>query len=242
MLGIELRQRGRFSPSRLFRAGEAGAWYDPSDLASMAQDSAGTMAASVGQPVGMLRDKSGRGNHAVQASANARPVLRQDGGGRLYLEFDGVDDFLRAAFTCPQPWDRVAAIRQLSWTNIDRVFGAAGAGHYGALVQEGASPELRLYDGAAGGAAANAGLAVGVTNVVTERHHDAGSRLAIGRGAYTAGTSGALLPGGVTIAGSAPGYHGHIRLYGLVMIARALSDAETARLRRYMAARAGVVL
>lgn len=46
-----------FSISQLFAAGEQGAWFDPSDLASMFQDSAGTTPAVVGQPVGLMLDK-----------------------------------------------------------------------------------------------------------------------------------------------------------------------------------------
>lgn len=99
-LGFGLGARPRATvwtgPWSLFALGEKGAWYDVSDLASMFQDAAGTVAAAVNAPVGRLNDKSGRGNHAVQASASARPMLRIDGGGRHYLEFDGVDDFLSA--------------------------------------------------------------------------------------------------------------------------------------------------
>ena len=82
----------------LFANGEKGVWYDPSDLSSMFQDSAGTTpVTAVGQPVGKILDKSGRGNHATQATAAARPVLQQDGNGKYYLAFDGVDDFLSTA-------------------------------------------------------------------------------------------------------------------------------------------------
>ena len=87
-----------FTPLALFRNSEQGAWYDPSDFSSMFQDSAGTTpVTAVGQPVGRINDKSGNGNHASQATAAARPVLRQDGGGKYYLEFDGVDDGLGTA-------------------------------------------------------------------------------------------------------------------------------------------------
>ena len=69
-----------FNPLSLFLAGEQGAWYDPSDLTTLFQDSAGTTPMSaVGtvadQPVGLMRDKSGRGNHAFQATAGNRPML-----------------------------------------------------------------------------------------------------------------------------------------------------------------------
>ena len=65
-----------FSPSGLFSAGEVGAWYDPSDFSTMFQDSAGTIpVTAVEQPVGLIRDKSGRNNHASQATSTSRPVL-----------------------------------------------------------------------------------------------------------------------------------------------------------------------
>lgn len=83
-------------PAPLFAGGVAGAWYDPSDLSSMWQDSAGTTPAAVDQPVGKILDKSGNGHHATQATAGWRPMLRQDGGGHYYLEFDGVDDRIHA--------------------------------------------------------------------------------------------------------------------------------------------------
>lgn len=87
--------RAAFSPSSLFAANEPGVWFDPSDLSTLYQDAAGTVPVTgVEQPVGRILDKSGRGFHATQATATSRPVLRQDGNGKHYLYFDGVDDFL----------------------------------------------------------------------------------------------------------------------------------------------------
>lgn len=80
---------GLWSPSILFDNSEAGAWFDPSDLTSMFQDAAGTTAAEVDQPVGHIADKSGNGHHATQATSAARPTLRQDSNGKLYLDFAG---------------------------------------------------------------------------------------------------------------------------------------------------------
>jgi hypothetical protein len=65
-----------FTPKHLFAAGEQGAWYDPPDLTTLFQDSAGTIpVTAVEQPVGLILDKSGRGNHASQSIAAKRPVL-----------------------------------------------------------------------------------------------------------------------------------------------------------------------
>jgi hypothetical protein len=84
-----------FSPADLFLGGTQGAWFDPSDFSTMFQDSAGSIPVTgVGQPVGLIKDKSGRGNNAIQATAASRPVLQIDANSKYYLEFDGVDDFL----------------------------------------------------------------------------------------------------------------------------------------------------
>ena len=47
------------SPSNLFSASEVGVWYDPSDLTTLFQDSAGTTpVTAAGQTVGLMLDKS----------------------------------------------------------------------------------------------------------------------------------------------------------------------------------------
>jgi hypothetical protein len=81
-----------WTPADLFASGEQGGWYDPSDLSTMFQNDNGTGAVAVNDTVGYIADKSGRGNHLTQANSARRPVLRQDAGGKYYLEFDGADD------------------------------------------------------------------------------------------------------------------------------------------------------
>lgn len=67
----------RFWPSNLFLGGIPGAWYDPTDLSTMFQDSTGTTpVTAVEQPVGRILDKSGNGNHASQSTAASRPTYR----------------------------------------------------------------------------------------------------------------------------------------------------------------------
>lgn len=64
------------SPLSLFATGAQGAWYDPSDFSTMFQDDAGTTpVTAVEQTVGLILDKSGRGNNASQATLISRPVL-----------------------------------------------------------------------------------------------------------------------------------------------------------------------
>lgn len=87
-----------FTPLSLFASGELGAWYDPSDLSSMFQDTAGaTPVTTAGQSVARINDKSGRGNHLTQATAANRPTYQVDGSGNGYLLFDGVNDQMATA-------------------------------------------------------------------------------------------------------------------------------------------------
>jgi len=86
-----------FTPADVFASSEQGAWYDPSDLSTLFQDSAGTTpVTTAGQPVGRMLDKSGRANHATQATA-ARRLTYQTGPARATL--DKVDD--RMTVTVP---------------------------------------------------------------------------------------------------------------------------------------------
>lgn len=53
------RTSSAFNPVSFFSAGEQGVWYDPSDLSTLFQDSAGTTpVTAVEQPVGLMLDKS----------------------------------------------------------------------------------------------------------------------------------------------------------------------------------------
>lgn len=82
-------------PVLLFSNGEQGMWYDPSDISTMFQDSAGlTPVTGANQPVGKILDKSGNNHPATQSVSAKRPMLRLV-SGVWSLEFDGVDDFLQ---------------------------------------------------------------------------------------------------------------------------------------------------
>lgn len=78
----------------LFAGGKQGVWYDPSDKSTLFQDVAGTIPVTKdGDPIGLMKDKSGNDNHATQSVSTARPAYKTD-GNLHWLEFDGVDDRL----------------------------------------------------------------------------------------------------------------------------------------------------
>lgn len=67
------------------------AFYDPSDVTTLFQDSAGTTpVVAATDPVGMMQDKTDNDYHIIQATAGARPLWDGVGG----LTYDGTDDFL----------------------------------------------------------------------------------------------------------------------------------------------------
>jgi hypothetical protein len=127
-----------WSPARLFATGEEGAWYDPSDLSTMFQDSAGTTpVTAAGQPVGLILDKSGNGHHASQSTSTARPLLEDD-DGVLCLKFDGVDDYLSTAAIDLTGTDKVTHVLGLqnaaiAGTMVYSDFGLGAAGSFVSL-------------------------------------------------------------------------------------------------------------
>jgi len=235
-LDLKLRQqRGGFDPALLFASGAAGALYEVGP-GNVFQDAGGTLAANVGDPVGRLADRSGNGNHAVQTIAAARPVLRQEAGAH-YLDFDGVDDRLRAQFAIPQPFDRVSALRIVDYT-FDRQILGGGTANAGVLWQNAAAPSIAIFSGAS---AAATDAAVGVNVTISERHHGAASRLGVNDALPAIGNCGSASSGGITIGSYYEGtLASRMRLYALLMIGRSLSDGETAQLRRHLGARAGL--
>jgi hypothetical protein len=73
----------------LFANGEEGSWYDPSDISTLFQDAAGTIPVTAdGDPVGLMLDKSGNGNHAIQTVSADRPVYDVN-SSMEYLAFNG---------------------------------------------------------------------------------------------------------------------------------------------------------
>jgi hypothetical protein len=122
--GHSMRGGAAFSPLSLFAAGEQGAWYDPSDLSTMFQDDAGTIPVTAGgQPVGLLRDKSGNQSDLAIATASMRPLYNTD-GTMHWLTFDGADDWLPS----------IASIDKTSW-----IGGMLVAGHLAILGHGGVS-------------------------------------------------------------------------------------------------------
>lgn len=121
-----------FTPLRVFEGRGGGAWYDPSDLSTMWQDSAGTTpVVADDDPVGLMLDKSGNGNH-LTSSLTARPLWKTS-GGISWLRFQGTNDVLETASTyvLQREWSAVASVMFDSNSGVQQI------------VSSDASPALR---------------------------------------------------------------------------------------------------
>jgi hypothetical protein len=239
-----------WSPAALFAAGEKGAWYDPSDLSSMRQDSNGTVPAALDSPVGLLIDKSGSGLDQGQAVAARRPMLRFD-GARHYLEFDGTDDILERGGMLVQANGSVtcaAAVRRTAAGAFPYITGNTGDNGF-SLLYSGSSGIPRGYIGTSGGN-------VGATSAVPVADGaDHVLKLVLDRPALgltlfengeerisAAAVDSNLTEGAVNYLGGHGGNGVYFpgRLYGFVIISRLLTTQETRRLEACLAAKAGI--
>jgi hypothetical protein len=74
-------------------------WLDAGDPSTLFQDTGFTVpTVNDGDPVGGWKDKSGAGNHATQATAGQRPLLKFV-SGRRRIRFDNVDDNMSTALS-----------------------------------------------------------------------------------------------------------------------------------------------
>lgn len=87
---IPRRSGASWTPLTLFLAGEQGGWYDPTDLTTMFQDSAGTTpVTAVEQPVGLWLDKRLGALSAQQYDPATVPTASFDGNGAVTVARSG---------------------------------------------------------------------------------------------------------------------------------------------------------
>lgn len=227
-----------FDPASLFAGGEDGAWYEPSPTTCFT-DTAGTTAAGVGDAVARVNDSSGNGNHATQVTAAARPILQQTAGGLYYLEFDGVDDSLTAAYSGAFS----AITRSVGFrtnANGDFILDDDALNNSGSFYFT--SGNLRLWSG--GGITGTGGWVLGDDEIAVATISAAGAATLSGSGNSASGTIGPPTSTdgirlGASGSGSAP-LNG--RIYAVVDLDRVVTAGENTSLQAYLALKSGVTL
>lgn len=93
------RSRPRFDIASWFSGGSPGVAYDFTDLSTMRQDIAGTVAVTaVGQSVGWVRDLSrASGNHLIAPADIRRGVIGTSANGKFHLACDGTRAYATVA-------------------------------------------------------------------------------------------------------------------------------------------------
>lgn len=249
---------GGFDPLTLFANGEQGVWFDPNDLSTLFQNSAGTVpVTAAGQPVGLMLDKSGRGHHVSFGDGPARPFLQRNvATAAFYLEPDGVDDGGATApinFTGTDKVSVFAGIRKLSDASsaLLELSALIGANNGTFLLQPQASNAYGWFSkgtalaaaiGPANTPAPNTAVIAAFGNISGDSAilRINGAQVAqsgVDQGAGTYGNYPLYLfrRGGMTLP-----WVGHF--YGCVIVGRPTTEPETLEVNRMYARRAGVML
>lgn len=106
------------------------------------QQSDGTVPASVGDPVGYLRDLNENTYPFAQDTTANKPILRKDEENRYYLEFDKIDDYMLTLSTVVG--DVINGTAHLFIVSYDETAGQSGiVFHHGD--EEDPNFQLRIY-------------------------------------------------------------------------------------------------
>ena len=134
------------------------AWYDFSDETTLFTDAGSTQVTADADLIYQANDKSGSGNHVVQATAASRPLYKTGIQNNLSIaRFDGADDFLLDTFTLVQPFS-VFIVWYSPDADVpsgDYLFSSATGNR--ALYSD-ATNTLKLYSGALGPESSVTGL------------------------------------------------------------------------------------
>jgi hypothetical protein len=223
----------------------------------MWQDSAGTTPAAIDSPVGKINDKSGNGNHATQATAAARPMLRE-ASGLKYLDFDGIDDHLAstaAGLRITGNLTLLAAIRKDSLSRFDMLMtcqtNAASVNQYEFRAANGAASPVQLTFIAADTTVesdSSTNILATAANKVISLRRSSGVEIEIGVNTTTETAAHTKVPTSDSNSefrlgsrkGTALFFDG--RMYPAIVVARRISDSEIANARQYAAGKAGITL
>ena len=215
------------------------AWHDVDPAyCYVERTGGGTTLSSVNGVVGTLRDRSGNAYHLQAPTDAARPLLRNS-GALYWLEFDGTDDAMRAAFTMTTAWSRYSALKVNTYVAGDRIF-CGGANDKGDVEMGSATGTIRYilqpdYATPATGTAYTLSEAVSGTSGTFSAN--AGTPASMGSVTATD-------PGGMTVGaywnGAVHAAYGAINWYGSTVRASVFTAPELANLEIYYKAKAGL--
>lgn len=224
-----------WSPRVLFVNGEQGWCFDPCDLSNLYEDAAGTApVTAIGQPVGLMLDFSGNGNHRTQITATARPTRGANG----LLHYDGVDDRMASGLSLEEAYIELFEYVVLTGGDV-ALFGITNGGSsynpwVGCIGPAGGDSTIITGGGASGEAAlVNGKEPVPATRGQMLTDLSGGGMLEIHARYWTAD--------GV-YTGAYPGFSFPAQRGASVLINRELTEPERVLVRQWIASRHGLTL
>lgn len=236
-----------FNPADLFVGGFAGMWFDPSNMSTLFQDTAGTVPVTAdGQSVARINDLSGNGNHLIQATAAARPLFKTS-GGLNWLLFDGVDDAMQVS--APALFNDMTILGAVRITS--------GLEFFGCSTGTANASGYRYFNQTLEAACGN-----GITDSYNAGAPALGTDMVIGGTADSAGTAftfhtqgadeAAVFAGGLNLSAfkvltlganaNLAGNFGAGRFYGGIFIGKQLAAADRNSMESYLAGKSGAVI
>jgi hypothetical protein len=230
-------------------------WLDASDSSTLFQNSDGTVSATAtSDPVGYWGDKSGNARHATQATGANRPTVSTTTlNGRRTLGFDGSDDRLDIAALDTTPVTVFSVVRHNSGTTTAArtpyAFSDGASYLHAQFIQSGASQMIGLtHNSSRSSFTADKIDVLGASFLLTSSQSSGGGGL-VGR------VNGSGLPftvavqdaGGANRVGcrfrnSANDQFWNGQIAELLVYQSDLTDAQIARVERYLASRWGITL
>jgi hypothetical protein len=230
-------------------------WLDGADASTLFQNSDGTVpATATSDPVGYWGDKSGNARHATQTTAANRPTVSTTTlNGRRTLGFDGSDDRLDIAALDTTPATVFSVVRHNSGTTTAArtpyAFSDGASYLHAQFIQSGASQMIGLtHNSSRSSFTADKIDVLGASFLLTSSQSSVGGGL-VGR------VNGSGLPftvavqdaGGANRVGcrfrnSANDQFWNGQIAELLVYQSDLTDAQIARVERYLASRWGITL
>lgn len=224
----------------IFTNGRQGVWYDPSDISTLFQDVAMTIPVTKdGDPIRVIKDKSGNGHHAVAPSSSARPIYRTD-GVLHWFETDGIDDYLKTVFSqvIAQPFTiSLGAQVDAIAGNWNYVLDSAGSSNRVYIAKD----RTEIYNIGAGVTYKDVDMSLFQRSVLSLQCSGINSSLLVNNTTKKPINVGVNSTGGVSLGAN---YLGNdttkVKYYGVIFAI--ISDTERRSISAYLAKKSGVLL
>ncbi len=218
-------------------------WYDADDISTLWTDSARTDQVDANDDViGSWDDKSGNGNHLLQATTSKKPTYKTNTlNSKPTILGDGVDDSLRDAFTFAQPAHIFIIARQNTWTADDTLLDGYGNNKM-RLFQNGTTPDIEQYAGSFGGKDSNMTLATFF--LVEAFYSGASSFIKVGDNTATSTNPGTTSPDGLVLfsRGLGTSNYSDANIAEVVACSAELTGSDLTDLRSYFNTQWGVTV